>query len=473
MKQTISCDIAIIGGGAGGLSVAAAAAQLGMKVVLAEAGKMGGDCLNAGCVPSKALLAAAKVAHAFTRADRFGIKNVTPTIDFAGVMAHVAEVVAKIEPHDSIKRFSQLGVNVILDRAEFIDTNTLGVGDTKIRARYFVVATGSSPAVPAIPGIHDVPYLTNESIFSLNEKPAHLVIIGAGPIGCEMAQAFSFLGVNVTILEAATMMPRDEVELVELLRNEFIHSRIVLHENTKIINVSKNMNGVDIVIDKNGQQSVISGSHLLVAAGRKANVDGLALEKANVVFNEKGVQVDSRLRSTNKKIFAIGDVAGSYQFTHIAGYHAGIVIRNILFKWPAKVDYRAIPWVTYTYPPLAHAGLTSAEAAKLYRDTKIITVNYADNDRAVAERETLGCIKAICTRHGKILGVSILGINADELIIPWIILMKDGKNLRDFSEAILPYPTLSELSKRVASDFYSPILFSDKVKRLIQWIKWF
>lgn len=472
MKASITCDIAIIGAGAGGLSVAAVASQLGMKVVLAEAGKMGGDCLNSGCVPSKSLLAAAKAAHAFTRADRFGIENAKPVVDFAAVMAHVADVIKKIEPNDSVERFRKLGVNVILDHAAFENKDTLKVGGDRIKARYFVLATGSSPAVPPIPGIDDVPYLTNESIFSLKEKPSHLVIIGAGPIGCEMAQAFSFLGVRVTLLEAATMMPRDESDLVDMLRHEFNQSQILLHENIKIVNVSKSAIGVDVVIDKKGEELVISGSHLLVAAGRRANVDELSLDKAGVIFNAKGVQVDDRLRTANKKIFAIGDVAGSYQFTHIAGYHAGIVIRNILFKWPAKVDYRAIPWVTYTYPPLAHAGLTAIEAAKRYKDIKVITVPYADNDRAIAERESAGCLKAICTHKGRILGVSIFGVNADELIVPWVMLIKDGKSLRELSDTIIPYPTLSEISKRAASEFYSPLLFSDKVKRLLRWFKW-
>lgn len=472
MKQTISCDIAILGGGAGGLSVAAVASQLGMKVVLAEAGKMGGDCLNAGCVPSKSLLAAAKAAHAFTRADRFGIQNVTPTVDFAAVMAHVAEVIARIAPHDSVERFTRLGVTVLPGHAAFIDKSTMKVGETEVKARYFVVATGSSPAVPPVPGLADVPFLTNETIFSLKEKPDHLVIIGAGPIGCEMAQAFSFLGVKVTLLEAFTMMPRDEADLVDMLRHEFIQSGIQLYERIKIISVSRQGEKIEIVIEQNGQQQVISGSHLLVAAGRKVNVDGLALEKAGVNYTSKGIQVDNRLRTANKKIYAIGDVAGGYQFTHIAGYHAGIAIRNMIFKWPARVDYRAIPWVTYTFPPLAHAGLTTGEAEKQYKKVKIITVNYADNDRAIAEGETTGCLKAICTEKGNILGVSILGVNADELIAPWILLIKDGKTLREMSDAVFPYPTLSEISKRAASEFYSPLLFSDKVKRLVRWIKW-
>ena len=472
MNQFISCDIAIIGAGAAGLSVAAAASQLGMSVVLAESGKMGGDCLNTGCVPSKALLAAAKAAHAFTRADRFGIQNKVPDIDFAAVMDHVAQVIKKIEPHDSLERFTQLGVKVILAHAEFIDQTQLKVGDCLVKARYFVIATGSSPALPPISGLTDVPYFTNESIFTLKEKPTHMVIIGAGPIGCEMAQAFSYLGIKVTMIDVAAMLPRDEIDLVNLLRSEFIESGIELYEHTKIHSVAKCDNGIEVVIDKNGQLVSIFGSHLLVATGRKANVDGLALNKANVVFDAKGIKVDNRLRSSNKKIYALGDVAGGYQFTHIAGYHAGIVIRNIVFKWPAKVDYRAIPWVTYTCPPLAHAGLSSIEAAKIYNDLKIISVPYADNDRAIAEKETVGFMKVICTSKGRVLGVSILGMNADELLAPWIMLIKNGKSLRELSDTILPYPTLSEISKRIAAEFYSPLLFSAKIKRLVRLIKW-
>lgn len=473
MKQTITCDIAIIGAGAGGLSVAAVASQLGLKVILAESRKMGGDCLNAGCVPSKALLAAAKAAHNMTRVARFGIQSVAPTVDFAAVMTHVADVIASIEPHDSVERFTKLGVQVLLEHAEFIDKHTLRVGDKVIKARYFVVATGSSPSIPPISGIDEVPYLTNETIFSLKEKPTHLIIIGAGPIGCEMAQAFSYLGVSVTLLEAASMMPRDDAEMVDRLRNEFRQSGITIHENIKIHRITKCTTGVEITINKNGEDVTMVGSHLLVAAGRKANVEQLALANAGVKFTPKGIEVDQRLRSTNKRIFAIGDVAGSYQFTHIAGYHAGIVIKNIVFKWPANVNYQAIPWVTYTSPPLAHAGLTSAEAARLHPDCKTITVPYADNDRAIAEREAQGFIKVICSNKGVILGVSILGMNADELLTPWIMLIKDGKRLRDLSDTVIPYPTISEISKRVASEFYSPLLFSAKVKRLVSWIKWF
>lgn len=472
MSQTINCDIAIIGGGAGGLTVAAVAAQLGMKVVLAEANKMGGDCLNAGCVPSKALLAAAKTAHTFTTAERFGIANHQPSVDFVAVMRHVADVIAQLSPHDSVARFTALGVTVLSSPATFLNKETMLAGDATVKARYFVIATGSSPAIPPISGLETIPYLTNESIFSLQSKPDHLVVIGAGPIGCEMAQAFHLLGVKVTMLEALMMMPRDDTDLVDILRNHLISSGITIHEQIKVLKIAKSNHSVEILIEKNGLQECIKGSHLLVATGRKPNVYHLSLEKAGVVYSAKGIQVNKRLQSTNKRIYAIGDVAGGYQFTHIASYHAGVVIKNILFKWPEKVNYRSIPWVTYTLPPLAHAGLTGVEIEKQYQNIKVITIDFADNDRAVAERETLGKLKVYCTKNGKILGVSILGCHADELIAFWIPLIQQGRHMKEVSNTIIPYPTFNEIAKRAASEFYKPVLFSSKIKYLISWLKW-
>lgn len=471
MDKIIKCDIAIIGAGSGGLTVAAVAAQLDLDVVLIEADKMGGDCLNYGCVPSKALLAAARHAHQHHDASLFGLKAVPPEVDFAGVMAHVRRVINTIAPNDSEDRFAKLGAKVIRESASFIDERTIRAGDYVIQAKHIVVATGSSPAIPPIPGLADVPYLTNETVFSLEQQPEHLLVVGAGPIGCEMAQAFCLLGTKVTVLEAFTMMPRDEPELVAMLRKQLEGAGIEIIEKVEVINVREAQGGIEVVHKKDGNHLKIAGTHVLVAAGRKPNVEQLALDQANIKYSSKGIEVDERLRSTNKHVYAIGDVAGSYQFTHIASYHAGIALRNILFKWPARVNYRAVPWVTYTNPPLAHVGMSEQEARKSGKSIDVMMLDYSENDRAVAEEMHTGKLKVICTKKGKILGVSIFGPRADELIVPWILLINEGKTLKSLSSAIIPYPTLSELSKRAASQFYSPKLYSGLIKYLVAFLK--
>ncbi|WP_242602068.1 dihydrolipoyl dehydrogenase family protein [Legionella yabuuchiae] len=469
MSQTIRSDIAIIGGGSAGLSFASGAAQLGAKVVLVEGHKMGGDCLNYGCVPSKSLLAAARSFYHVKEASYFGVEAKKLDINFSKVMAHVHAVIDKISEHDSVERFESLGVTVIKEKAEFQDTQTLKAGDFLIEAKYFVVATGSSPFVPPIDGLDSVPYKTNETIFDLKSQPSHLIVIGGGPIGCELGQAFAMLGSEVTILEAETILPHDDASCVEIVRNQFEKMKITLHEKSKVIKVHQNNDEIQVMIEKEGGEMKVTGSHLFVATGRRPNVKDLNLEKVNVKYSTKGIEVDERLRTKNKKVYAIGDVIGAYQFTHIANYHAGIVLRNILFWLPAKVDYHAIPWVTYTTPELAHAGISAKEASGR-DDVQTTEFTFADNDRAQAEHATIGRIKAIITKKGKILGVTIVGKNAGELLLPWVMAIREKKSLRTFADAIAPYPTLSEVSKQVAGEFYKPKLFSKWVNRVVHWL---
>jgi pyruvate/2-oxoglutarate dehydrogenase complex dihydrolipoamide dehydrogenase (E3) component len=473
MSAEYNCDIAIIGAGSGGLSVAAAAAMLGVKVALVENDKMGGDCLNYGCVPSKSLLAAAKCANAGKIAQRFGMPIMLPDIKMSTIMQRVHKVIAAIAPHDSVERFTKLGVKVFAASAKFIDGETIQAGDAIIRAKRYVIATGSSPAVPPIPGLQDIAYLTNETIFNLEETPSHLIVIGGGPIGCELAQAFLLLGVRVTMLEAFNILPRDEQDLVALLRAHLIKQGLTLHEGIKIVSVKNVKQHIEIVVEENGKQQTISGSHLLVAAGRKVNVDGLSLDKAGVVFTPKGIQVDESLRTSNKRVYAIGDVAGGYQFTHIANYHAGIVIRNILFKLPAKVNYAAIPWVTYTDLELAHVGLLTDQALKKDPAAKVLSMDLSVSDRAQAEREVTGKIKIVVDKKGRVYGVSILAPHAGELLLPWIMIIREKKTLRSLTDCIVPYPTYSELSKRIAGEFYAPKLFSPLVKWVVRLLQWF
>lgn len=467
-------DICIIGAGAGGLSVAAGAAQLGIKVALIEGHNMGGDCLNYGCIPSKALLSAAKHYHAISNSTKFGFTAFAQPVVIKEIMAKVREVIATIAPHDSVERFTAMGVTVYHGYAGFIDGNQVKVNEDIITAKYFIVATGSSPVVPPIPGLSEVNYLTNETIFSLEETPEHLIVIGGGPIGCELAQAFLMLGIKVTVLNLGKILPRDESDLVAVLRETMLNQGLNLYEDIKILKINAINSGIDVHIEINGQEQIISGSHLLVATGRKPNLDKLNLTAAGIEHTSRGISVDSRLRTSNKKVFAIGDAAGSYQFTHIAGYHAGIVIRNIIFRQRAKANYQAVPWVTYTYPELAHVGLLESEAQASYPDNITISeFEYQENDRAIAEHELSGKIKLITTKKGKILGVSILGLNSGELLAPWIDLINRGEGVRALTKDIIPYPTLSDLNKQVVGEYYKPLIFSVRVKKLVKFLKLF
>ena len=472
MTDVIKCDICVIGAGSGGLSVAAGASQMGAKTVLIEKGKMGGDCLNTGCVPSKSLIAASHAAEAIRNSGRFGVNGHEPSIDFARVNDHVHSVIAGIAPHDSVERFEGLGVQVIKETAKFVGRNEVEAGGKRIRARRFVVATGSSAAVPPIPGLDGVSYMTNETVFELRERPEHLIVIGGGPIGAELAQAHRRLGSEVTILEMFRILGRDDRDAAEVVRKRMAAERIAMLEGISITGVAKKGNGIAVTIEKDGEQKTVSGSHLLVAAGRRANVEGLGLEAAGIEYSPKGITVDARLRTTNKKVFAIGDVAGGLQFTHVAGYHAGIVIRNALFSLPAKADKAVVPWVTYTDPEIAHVGLTEAEARKSHGDgIKVLTWSFEENDRAQAEQETEGLVKVVVGPKGRILGATIAGPHAGELLQPWVLAITQKLKIGAMANIIAPYPTLGEVNKRVAGSYYTPSLFSERTRRVVGWLQ--
>lgn len=468
MTKRISVDVAIIGAGSGGLSVAAGAAQMGAKVVLVERHKMGGDCLNTGCVPSKALIAAGEAANAVRHSGQFGVNGHEPAIDFAKVHAHVHGVIAAIAPHDSVERFTGLGVRVIKDKARFIGPRTITAGGLEITARRFVISTGATTFVPPIPGLRDVPFHTNETIFDLKEVPSHLIVIGAGPIGVELAQAHRRLGAEVTVLEMLKMMPKDDAEAVAVVRQRIQAEGVDVREGVRIINVANNGNEIAVTIEVDGEEMRLAGSHILLAAGRRANVGGLGLDLAGIKHDATGIKVDQRLRTTNKNVFAIGDVIGGYQFTHMAAYHAGIVIRNAVFNLRAKVDERAVPWVTYTDPELSHVGMTEDQARALGPGATVIKSPFANNDRAQAERATDGFIKAVVGKGGVILGATIVGRQAGELILPWVLAVQKRLKVGDMASIIAPYPTLSEVSKRVAGSWYTPKLFSGRTRTVVR-----
>ncbi|MHA6296826.1 dihydrolipoyl dehydrogenase family protein [Devosia sp. CAU 1758] len=458
--ESLSCDVCVIGGGSAGLSAAAGAAQLGAKVVLIEQGAMGGDCLNTGCVPSKSLIAAAHAARVFTSAMALGVGDaIAPKIDFEAVHHHIHGVIGAIAPHDSVERFEGMGIKVIKETARFTSPTELVAGRHRITARRFVVATGSGAVVPPVPGLRELDPLTNKTIFDLIERPDHLLVVGGGPIGLEMAQAFRRLGSEVTIVDVAGILPRDEPEAVELIRGVLRDEGIVLHEQAKLIDPKRSEAGVGATIETAMNRYEITASHVLVAAGRKANVEDMGLELAGVKFGPKGIEVDGRLRTSNSRVFALGDVAGGPQFTHIAGYHAGIFIRNAMFGLPAKVDYSALPWVTYLDPEVAHVGLTEAEARKAHGEVTVIVEHMDDNDRAQAERRTEGFIKLILTKRGKVLGATMVAPHAGEMISVWGLVISGKVKLSAVASMIAPYPTLAEISKRAASAYFKPKLF--------------
>ena len=468
MSELLHVDVCVIGAGSGGLTVAAGAARMGAAVALIEKGEMGGDCLNSGCVPSKSLLAAAARAEHARRARPFGILLPEPDVDWAAVHRHVRQVIEGIAPNDSQPRFEAMGVTVIRAAGRFVDRRTLQAGDQRIRARYFVLATGSSPAIPAIPGLDAVDYWTNETIFANKAPVGHLLVIGGGPVGLEMAQAHRRLGAAVTVIEAARCLPRDDPELAEIVLARLRTEGIALHERIRDLRISGTDTGIAADFETADGPQRVAGTHLLVAAGRRAIVDGLDLEVAGVRFSPKGVQTDARLRTSNRRIYAVGDVAGPYPFTHMAAYQAGIVIRNMLFRWPARVDYTAVPWVTYTDPELAHVGLSEPAAAEKGIDVRVLRWDFAGNDRAIAERCAEGGIKVVVSPRGRVLGATIAGAHAGELILPWVLAVSERMRIGSMARMIAPYPTLAEISKRAAGRYFEPALFSGRMRRLVR-----
>ena len=464
----IDTDICVIGAGSGGLSVAAGAVQMGARVVLIEAGEMGGDCLNAGCVPSKALIAAAKAAEA-QRRGFLGVASVEPVVDFGEVKDHVAAVIAQIAPTDSQERFEGLGCTVIRAFARFTASREIEAGGQTIRARRFVIATGSRPFVPTIQGVDSVPYLTNETVFALRQRPDHLVVIGGGPIGVELAQAHRRLGSEVTVVEGARVLGREDSELAARVIEALQVEGIRLIEGQPVVGLAGSAGAVEVRLADGTQ---VKGSHLLMAVGRKVALDGMNLEAAGIAYTPKGVTVDARLRSTNRRVYAVGDAAGGLQFTHVAGWHAGIVIRQAMFGLPAKADARAIPRATYTDPELAQVGLSEAEARAAHGDRlTVVRADFAHNDRAQAEGKAKGLIKVMIVK-GRPVGASIVGPQAGELIGFWALAISARLKLSAIASMVAPYPTLGEVSKRAASAYFSPKLFGnpaiERIVRLVQ-----
>lgn len=473
MTTVLTPDICVIGGGSGGLSVAAIAAAFGAPVVLVERGRMGGDCLNYGCVPSKALIAAARHAHGLRRCEAFGIAAVEPDIDFGEVNRHVHEVIAAIAPNDSVERFTALGVRVVKAEARFKDRFTVIAGDVEVRARRFVIATGSSPLVPPIPGLDTVDYLTNETLFELKHRPGHLLVIGGGAVGIEMAQAHRRLGCEVTVIEALSALGGEDPELVGPVLKAMRAEGVAIREHTSVVGAERRgRNGVRLVVEGPRGRDAIDGTHLLVAAGRAANIAGLGLDKAGIACVSGLVKVSPRLRTTNRRVYAVGDVTGA-KFTHVANHHARLVARQILFRLSPRDNGGVVPRVTFSDPELAYVGLTEEEARKAHGVVSVLRWPYSENDRAQAERKTEGHIKVIAGRKGTILGVGIVGAAAGEMIGFWTLALSRRMRLRDVVGHVPAYPTMGEIGNRAAITYFLAATRKPLVRRLVRFLRAF
>lgn len=449
--MTPTYDIAVIGGGAAGLSVAAGAAQLGAKTALVNQGPLGGDCLYYGCVPSKTLIHAAKIAHEIGRSQRYGLKADLKPVTIAQVMESVKAVIAEIEPNDSPERFRSLGVDVIIGHARFTDPDHLEVNGGSLSARKFVLATGTRPAVPAIEGLAETPHLTNETVFSLDQPVEHLLVLGGGPIGCELAQAFRRLGSQVTLFSSApVLLPREDHDLTEVIRQQFSEEGIECHLGIQVERVAGDSQQLEIWLQGPSGKLHLGGSQLLLAAGRIPNLEGLGLEKAGVERQNQRLVLDRRLRTTNPKIYACGDVAGPFLFTHMAEHQAAVVLKNALFHWPAKSEQRVVPWCTFTDPELARVGLSEAEAIRQKVPHRVYRLPVEEIDRARTMHATRGFAKVLAAPNGKILGAAIVGPEAGELIHEFVLAMQAGLKLAQISGTIHIYPTLAQLNRRVA-----------------------
>ncbi len=462
-------DIGILGGGAAGLTIASGAAQLGAKTLLIEKEKeLGGDCLHYGCVPSKTLIKTAHVYHLMKHAERFGLPSTeVKPVDFQEVARRIQSVIATIQNYDSEERFCRLGARVEFGGANFVDEHTVQLNGKKYSSKTWAIATGSSPSIPPIEGLKKTPYITNREIYSLEKLPRTMIVLGAGPIAIEMAQAFCRLGTKVFVIQRSDqILTKEDKEMADQVMNVLSDEGVIFYLNASVIS-AKGIGDEKEVIIKTGQGETTSlrGEIILVAMGRDANLERLGLKEIGVEFDRRGLKVDKRLRTSQKHIFGAGDVTGEFQFTHAAGYEGGIVVSNAIFHLPRKVDYTFLPWVTYSDPELASIGMNEKGAKAAGLRYSIWTEEFKDNDRSLAEGEHIGRIKMILDEREKPLGIQILGPRAGELISEWVAAMNGKVKLSTLASAVHPYPTLGEINKRVAATFFSRKIFSERVQK--------
>ncbi len=462
-------DIGIVGGGAAGLTVASGAAQLGAKVLLIEKeSSLGGDCLHFGCVPSKTLIHSARVYHLMQHAERFGLPKASiPPVDFKQIAKRIQKVIATIQQHDSEERFCGLGAKVLFGEAVFKDEHTIDLEGHRKSAKNWVIATGSSPVAPPIPGLHNTAFLTNREIFSLDQLPESMVILGGGPIGIEMAQAFNRLGTSVTVVDrSAQILGKEDKDMADRVASIMEDEGVTFYLEASIEEVQEGHGRKSvIIIDKSGESKVLNTEAILVAMGRAPNIDNMGLEDIGVAYDRYGIAVDSRMRTNHKHIYAAGDVSGGFQFTHAAGYEGGIVVSNAVFRLPRKADYTYLPWCTYTDPELASIGMNEKTALAKGLDYSVWSEAFKDNDRSLAEDETSGSVKMILDAKEKPLGVQILGPRAGDLLSEWVAILNGKVKLSKLAAAVHPYPTMGEINKRVVGNFFSPKIFSEKVQK--------
>lgn len=473
-KPTQRYHLVVIGAGTAGLVTAAGAAGLGAKVALIERDLMGGDCLNVGCVPSKALISAARVAAQIKRSGQFGVKPAeTIDVDFPAVMDRMRNLRASISPNDSARRFKQLGVDVYFGQASFVDSETIEVEGQKLSFKRAVIATGARAAIPSIPGLDQVRYLTNESVFSLTELPKHLAVVGSGPIGCEMAQAFARFGSQVTLLgRSAHILPREDGDAAKVVENSLLQDGIVLHDNVADLRIEGTQD-TSLFWSQTGSNHQASFDQLLLATGRQANVEQLNLDAVNVDYNAHGVQVNARLQTTNPRIYATGDVCSAYKFTHVADFMSRIVIQNALFLGRRRWTDLVIPWCTYTSPEIAHVGLSQHQADVEGLPIDTFRQPFSEIDRAILEGDTEGFVKVHLKRGSdRILGATIVAPHAGEMISELTLAMTGGLGLRKIGNTIHPYPTQAEAIRKLA-DQYNRTRLTPWVKSLLQrWLRW-
>jgi pyruvate/2-oxoglutarate dehydrogenase complex dihydrolipoamide dehydrogenase (E3) component len=462
-------DIGIIGGGAAGLTVASGAAQLGAKTLLVEKEKeLGGDCLHFGCVPSKTLIRTAQAYHTIKNPQAFGLPNVeVPPVDFTKVKERIQSVIATIQKHDSEERFCSLGAKVEFGEPSFADEHSLRLNGQTVSAKTWVIATGSSPDRPPVEGLDRTPYITNKEIFSLDRLPESMIILGAGPIATEMAQAFCRLGTKVSVVQrSGQILSKEDKDMADEVMHVLASEGVTFHLNTSVLGVRDLGQQREVSIkDKDGRTQSLRAERILVAMGRDPNIQGLNLEGIGVEFDRKGIKVDERMRTSQKHVYAAGDVTGKFQFTHAAGYEGGIIVSNAIFHLPRKADYTFLPWCTYTDPELASIGMNEKGAKEAGIEYSVFTELFMGNDRSLAEGERTGKIKMLLDKNEKPLGVQILGPQAGELLSEWVAVLNGKVKLSTLASAIHPYPTLGEINKRVAGDYLSPKIFSDRVRK--------
>ncbi|GAB4324737.1 MAG: FAD-dependent oxidoreductase [Candidatus Sumerlaeia bacterium] len=470
-------DLALLGAGSGGLVAAVGATKLGLSVVLINGGHIGGDCLNFGCVPSKSLLQVARTIRTARRASRFGVTIGDLSLDYEAVKARVKAVQDSIREHEDAAWFRKMGMDVIEDYAEFADPHTVVAAGRHITARLIVVATGSRPFVPPIPGLAEVGYVTNEQIFTLPRLPRHLAVIGAGPIGIEMAWAHIQLGSRVSVFDAAPeILSKDDPDMAAIVRRAMEEDGVRFELGSRVNRIERTEEGDKrIVFERDGRQFSIEADELLVAAGRTPNVERLKLENAGIIYDKRGIKVDASQRTNVPNVFAVGDVTGGLMFTHSASLQAGTFIRKAIFHLPAKTDFSAFPWVTYTDPELASVGLNETQAKKRGIAYTLATADFTENDRALAEGETEGRIKVLIEptrmlglKGGRILGAQIVGPHAGELIHEFVVMMQNGLPASKIVGAVHAYPTLAEANKRAVSTLLGAKLFQPATRK---WLK--